>query len=532
MKKAVLYARVSSSRQEKEKTIASQISELKKQIQDNGDSLVKEYIDNGYSGALLDRPALNELRQDLKSDLFDTIYFLNTDRIAREVTYQTIIIAEILRYKKQIIINGKDYVNNPENKFTLTILGAVSELERAKIIERSLRGKLYKLKQGQLLNNGSNMYGYRYIKKSRLSPAKLVINPTEAKVIKYLFSSYAKGLSWSKLIHYLEDKGIKTKNGQKLWNIPKLKSILENHTYYGLKHFNRIKHDKTDGGISKYGRKVIKDKAEWISIKVPAIIPKSLFDKVQLRLKNNTKVYRRKPETQLLSGLIVCGNCQRRFIAYQRYYRYRTKTANKVVHKVAYVCGRRAKNVMHSKKLTKDLCKNPEISARVIEPAVWQMITDTLLNPDKLLLCTDYVKDRVNKKLEKQINVIDNNILDLTNEKKQCLDRYAKGKITRTQYSKKSQQTDNEIEKLKNKKDKLIKSVPALHKKYMIEISVKQFCEIAKTRFEQANDFETKRQFLLDYIDKIIYLNKELTLSGLIFVDGVNKIKFYIKNEI
>ena len=120
MKKAVLYARVSSALQEKEKTIDSQIAELKNQIKKNNDVLVKEYIDNGYSGAQLDRPGMNKLRDDLKTDLFDTIYFLNTDRIAREVTYQTIIIAEILKYKKQIIINNKDYVHNPENKFTLT----------------------------------------------------------------------------------------------------------------------------------------------------------------------------------------------------------------------------------------------------------------------------------------------------------------------------------------------------------------------------------------------------------------------------
>ncbi|MGB0757449.1 MAG: recombinase family protein [Patescibacteria group bacterium] len=100
MKKAVLYARVSSALQEKERTIESQVEELKKQIISDGNVLVHEYIDDGYSGAMLDRPALNQLRADLKSTMFDTIYFLNTDRIARDVTYQTILIAEILRYKK------------------------------------------------------------------------------------------------------------------------------------------------------------------------------------------------------------------------------------------------------------------------------------------------------------------------------------------------------------------------------------------------------------------------------------------------
>jgi site-specific DNA recombinase len=107
----------------------------RKQVLQNGDELVKEYIDEGFSGAMLDRPAMNQLREDMKKETFEKIYFLNTDRIARDVTYQNLILAEILKYKKEIIINGKDYKHNPENKFTLTVLGAVAELERAKIIE-------------------------------------------------------------------------------------------------------------------------------------------------------------------------------------------------------------------------------------------------------------------------------------------------------------------------------------------------------------------------------------------------------------
>ena len=85
MKRAVLYARVSTDAQQKEGTIESQVLELKRQIAAAGDVLVKEYIDDGYSGTLLDRPALEELRRDVKTDLFDAVYFLDTDRIARDV---------------------------------------------------------------------------------------------------------------------------------------------------------------------------------------------------------------------------------------------------------------------------------------------------------------------------------------------------------------------------------------------------------------------------------------------------------------
>jgi site-specific DNA recombinase len=95
MTKAALYARVSTDAQQKEGTIESQLVELKKQITAAGHVLAEEYIDDGYTGMLLDRPALNRMRADLKTCRFDRIYFLAADRIAREVEYQRIIVSEL-----------------------------------------------------------------------------------------------------------------------------------------------------------------------------------------------------------------------------------------------------------------------------------------------------------------------------------------------------------------------------------------------------------------------------------------------------
>ena len=161
MKRAALYARVSSDAQQKEGTIESQLFALKKQIAAAGDVLVKEYIDDGYTGTLLDRPALNQLRADLKSDVFDTVYFLAADRIARAAAHQTIIVDELLKDGKKITIAGKDYEENPENKFALTVMGAANEFERAKIIERTTRGRLHRLRMGQLSSTGLNWAAIR-----------------------------------------------------------------------------------------------------------------------------------------------------------------------------------------------------------------------------------------------------------------------------------------------------------------------------------------------------------------------------------
>jgi DNA invertase Pin-like site-specific DNA recombinase len=191
MTKAVLYARVSSDRQKQEQTIESQVAELKRQIATAGHTLVKEYVDDGYSGAYLDRPALDQLRLDVKVDAFDVVYFLCADRIARDMIHQTIIVGEFLRYKKRIIINGKDYEENPENRFTLQVLGAVAQFERAKIIERTRRGALHHVRAGKLISQGHTTFGYRYMRKTTERAAHLLIDEEQAAVVRSVFEMFA-----------------------------------------------------------------------------------------------------------------------------------------------------------------------------------------------------------------------------------------------------------------------------------------------------------------------------------------------------
>ncbi len=297
MKKAVLYARVSSALQEKERTIESQILELKNQIKKSGNILVHEYVDDGYSGAMLSRPGLDKLRQDLKTNLFDTIYFHNTDRIARDVTYQNIIIGEILNHQKQIIINGEDYVHNPENKFTLTVLGAVAELEKAKILERSMRGRLYRLKQGQLLSHGYNIYGYNYIYKTDTTPPAYTVNSEEARVVNYIFKLYAQGkINYRQLEKKLVKEKIPPRKGRK-WNWSQLRLMLRNETYTGIRYFNTT---TDNNALLKFGprektiRRIKTDRSTWIGIKIPGIISRDLFNKVQHRISHELELYNNK----------------------------------------------------------------------------------------------------------------------------------------------------------------------------------------------------------------------------------------------
>ena len=313
MKRAVLYARVSTDAQQKEGTIESQVLELKSQIASAGDVLVKAYVDNGYSGSLLDRPGLEALRGDIRTALFDAVYFLDTDRIARDVAYQTIILGELLKYGKQIIIKGRDYVNNPENKFTVTVLGAVAELERAKIIERTTRGRLHRLRMGELSSNGHRIYGYDYVRKTATAPAALVINAEQAPVVRSIFEMFASGqFGLVTISRSLEERRVPTRLGRPLWQRDQIKAMLRNETYAGTRYFNRItaaKETSHDGKPVIRGRWVYRDRAEWIPVNVPAIVPRELFETVHEKLRLHEQRYCRPVTHYLLQGLVQCGVC-------------------------------------------------------------------------------------------------------------------------------------------------------------------------------------------------------------------------------
>jgi len=391
MKKAVLYARVSSDTQQKEATIESQLFELKKQIAAAGDVLVKEYIDDGYTGTLLDRPALNQLRADLKSDVFDTVYFLAADRIARAAAHQTIIVDELLKYGKKITIAGKDYEENPENKFALTVMGAANEFERAKIIERTTRGRLHRLRMGQLSSTGHRIYGYHYLRKTPTSPAALVIDEEQAAVVRSIFEMFASSqYGLVTICRHLEERRILTRTGKTLWDNDRIKGMLKNETYAGTRYFNRLTaatEAKRDGKQVIRGKRVYRDRAEWIAVNVPAIVPRELFERVQERLRQHEERYCQPVMHYLIGGLVQCGVCGSRCSSSRRYHKVKRPSGGvSVYHRSVYRCNRRARQYAHD--LTQiERCSNSEIGTHILESKVLEMIRETMIDPGKLRGC-------------------------------------------------------------------------------------------------------------------------------------------------
>src|SRR5690606_28719175 len=126
---------------------------------------IKEYVDDGVSGEILDRPALTRLREDVRKGIIDKVICLDPDRLSRKLMNQLIITDEFDKKGVELIFVNGEYAKTPEGNLFYSMRGAISEFEKAKINERMSRGRKEKARQGKVLRD-FQIYGYDYDKKS------------------------------------------------------------------------------------------------------------------------------------------------------------------------------------------------------------------------------------------------------------------------------------------------------------------------------------------------------------------------------
>ncbi len=510
MKRAALYARVSSERQKQEQTIESQVAELERQIRATDHVLVKEYIDDGYSGKYLDRPALDALRGDLKADLFDAVYFLDADRIARTQVLQTIVIDEILKAGKRVIIKGKDYEQNPENTFTLQVLGAVAEFEHAKITERMARGRLHRLRMGQLSSQGHIIYGYTYARKTATSAPALVINENEAAIVRWIFETYATGsLGLCAISRSLEERCIPACRGGMRWNANHLRCMLTNVTYTGTRYFNRTTAVRDASG--KRALRVPRDRKEWIAVPVPTIVSQELFDRAQERLRRRAARYRRPPVRYLLSGLIRCGECGRGYSSSRWYEREKRRNGEaRVTHCAAYRCNTAFTIAQHDR--ARQHCHNSRIYTHLLESKVLEMIEAAMLDPGELGRSIAVEGGVDNRKVGRALERIAKKVVGLEGKRRQLIERYATEQLTSEAYVKANRELDAVLDRLGQKRTELAD----VARWGQFGERVRQFCASARAEFEACHDLGSTRKFLLDHIDRIVFNRHRVTIFGAI----------------
>ena len=385
-----LYARVSSQRQAEELTIQSQIDVLKQRIIDDGHPLDEErcFLDEGYSGGTLLRPALERLRDVAYSGGIDRLYVHSPDRLSRKYAYQVLLIEELQKHAVEVVFVNHGIEQSAEGNLLLQMQGMIAEYERAKILERTRRGRRFAARQGKVSVLAHAPYGYRYVRKREGGgEARFEINRDEAGVVQNLFRWVAlEGLSLGAVTRRLSEHRIPTRTGNARWDSATVRGILRNPAYHGTARYGKTRLSPRKTALrtfrgqpdvprrEKVARPTLPEEQE--PIPVPALISEELFATVAEQLEENRRQNREQHKGPgfLLSGLLVCHQCG------SAYCGRRQKRKGNPQPYIYYRCIGTDKY----RRGGETICCNKSVNGERLDESVWSDMCRLLKDPQRL----------------------------------------------------------------------------------------------------------------------------------------------------
>ena len=300
----------------------------------------EQYNDGGFTGANIDRPALQKLMEDIKAQKIDCVVVYKVDRLSRSLI-DFVKLLQFFEENKVTFVSVTQHFNTQTSmgRLTLNILLSFAQFEREIISERTKDKMGAARKKGKWVG-GLSPLGYDLDRENR----KLVINPKEAEIIRMIFDLYIQEKSLLAVARRLNERNLITKSykrktgtfGGVRFSTTNIHMIIKNYAYIG-KVF--------------YGGEIYPGLHE-------AIIPEDLFQKAHEILALNRKergVSKNTKSLGILSGLIHCKDCN-----VAMYHTYSKKEKFKYLY---YVC-------VNSVKRGRKDCPTKSISADKTEETV------------------------------------------------------------------------------------------------------------------------------------------------------------------
>jgi site-specific DNA recombinase len=394
---AAIYARVSSDRQRREQTIQSQTVALRELAAERGLLVTEDLVfeDEGVSGAVLRRPALERLRDRAVEGRFEVLLCHAPDRLARRYAYQVLLLEEFQRAGVEVIFAKEpERSGTPEDELSRQFQGMIAEYERAQIAERCRRGKLYRARAGAVSVLARAPYGYRYVKRSEHADAFFEIDETQAPIVREIFRRYlGDGESIAKIARWLSEQGVPTRTGKTGWNNATIWGMLRNPAYagqaaYGKTHatgapVHATRHARLRGQRSARISRESVTPDQWKRISVAALVTEEQFALVQQRLERNRRISPRNTKRpSLLQGILVCRHCG------YAYYRCSTRSKNGILREYYRCSGTDGHRRPEGR-----VCENRPVRLAEIDELVWRRVLGLFDDPT-------LIEAEINRRLE------------------------------------------------------------------------------------------------------------------------------------
>jgi site-specific DNA recombinase len=230
--RAALYVRVSTDRQQQAQTIEQQVAQLQTWVAARaGWTIAEEHVfrDDGRSGTKLNRPGLDALRDHAARAAFDVVVVTAPDRLARNFVHQMVVLEELERRGVRVVFCDRPCSDDPHEQLVTQLRGAVAEYKQTLIADRMRRGRLARLRSGQLLPWTRAPYGYRLHPERPRDPAAVGLDPVAAAVVQELFPAYAAGgVTLHGLAAQLTERRVPTPTAKPIWRATTIRGLLIN----------------------------------------------------------------------------------------------------------------------------------------------------------------------------------------------------------------------------------------------------------------------------------------------------------------
>ena len=493
--RVTFYARVSSEKDEQLNSLENQISYYSDFIKKNPRwTYVEGYIDEGLSAATTKkRESFHRMVEDGKAGKFDFIITKEITRFARNTLDSIQYTRELLNAGVGILFQN-DAINtlDEDSELRLTIMSGIAQDELRKLSSRVKFGHAQAIKKGVVLGN-SRIFGYRK------DGGRLVIDETEAPMVRELFQLYATGNYSMKQIEQLFwEKGYRNHNDKKIAHTT-MSGMIANPKYKGYYVGNKVK------VLDLFTKKQkFLPPEEWVMFKdetgeiVPAIVEEDLWDRANRVLQKRSEDVKARQgicnHGNLLTGKLYCTHCGAAY--------YRRDSVDRLGSKNSkWVCSGKIKNGAES-------CPSFAIYEEELKPLLLEVFRETEDDAEKYLnnYVDLYTAQAMGEDTGKQIAAL-NAQVDLARKKKGKLLNYnIAGQITDRDFLSMNQDCDREIEEAEREIFELEQAQVSKEEFRQHIDTIRRVLQDA--RRDAAQGIVTK-EFVDRYIDKIFVTPEE-----------------------
>lgn len=493
-KHAAILIRVSTEDQKKHGTsLPQQKSDLLQLAKSLGYIVTMKHIydDGGYSGSQLShsqRPGLGELIKAAEKNEFEVVFVQYVDRFGR-TTLENLITRNKMK-KLGIVIHSYfegRMQNDPAGDLLFMFHSWKAEADNEQRRERSISGRISKTRNGEHCM-GNPPYGLRRDPKSK----KLAIVKTQAQWVRKFYQwCTIDRLSLREICRRANQlrvplPGYKRRK-HSIWHRSVIHRMLTNPAYTGKIIFRRYDKNRNE-----------RPKKEWVELAVPSIVSEELFEKVQIRLRENKELASRNTKrTYLYGGVIFCGYCQHRLgSGFQpaRHQGLGTRYYHGLARKTEIAVG---------------MCSHcPQVAESRLEP-VWDAIKTALTDPGYLRAKVTQYLSSDTQLIDRRFAEIEQQISSVTDQRKKFLGVYLRDpNLDEKEYLRLVNGLDYELRQLTEEKRAVAQRLLSDREQLALSAQISQTYDQIRSQVVESS-YDTRREIIKKIVNKIIVYERQ-----------------------